>query len=250
VLSSEASIVTVGDEVVERRGDPTETALLEAAHRAGFGVEIRDSVPTLASVPFESHLRYSYVVVQEAQPVIRKKGAPERVVSRCTRMRTRDGDVPIDAEAVLRAAGDLASRGLRVLGTAEAALDDGADLREPPTNLVLTGLIGMQDPPRDGVEDAIARCGDAGIRVVMIIGDHAATARAIARQIGIVGDEAAVLTGQDLERLDDEALAEVVRDTRVFARVAPEHKLRVTRALQSHGHVVAVTGDGVNDGQR
>ena len=254
VLSNEADLVIDGDEVVEHRGDPTESALLEAARSVGFGpTRLRDEAEILATVPFESDLRYSYVVVDEDGPVLRLKGAPERVLELCTTIRDGDGTRDLDADQVLAAAEEMAERGLRVLAMAERRLDmDAADVDPesppPPEELTLTGLMGMQDPPRPGVRDAIDRCRHAGIRVVMITGDHAATARAIARDLGIGDGEAAALTGTDVESMDDDQLRGQVLDVDVFARVAPDHKLRVVRALRSHDQVVAVTGDGVNDG--
>jgi magnesium-transporting ATPase (P-type) len=122
-----------------------------------------------------------------------------------------------------------------------------ADDPSPPTDLTLVGLQGMMDPPREGVGEAIRGCQHAGLRVVMITGDHAGTARAIARDLGIAGDDAPVLTGVEIERLDDEALGARVADVSVYARVSPEHKLRIVRAVQASGETIAVTGDGVND---
>ncbi len=254
VLSNEAELVVDDAGVVEHRGDPTESALLEAARLVGLGpTQLRDEAEVLADVPFESDLRYSYVVVDEDGPVLRLKGAPERVLELCTTIREGDEIRDLDDDEVHRAAEAMAERGLRVLAMAERRLDlDAADVEPedppPPSALTLTGLVGMQDPSRTGVRDAIDRCRHAGIRVVMITGDHVATARAIARDLGIGGPDATALTGADLERMDDAALRDAVLDVEVFARVAPEHKLRVVRAIRAHDLVVAVTGDGVNDG--
>jgi magnesium-transporting ATPase (P-type) len=252
VLSNEGELRHHPDGI-EHRGDPTETALLEAAHHAGIEPEnLRDRSTELATVPFESELRYAYVVVDEEGPVLRLKGAPERVLDLCDRIATIDGDGPLDHEAVHEAADAMAHLGLRVLAFAERRLDGSTiDPESPPepAELVLTGLVGMQDPPRHGVRDAVARCREAGIRVVMITGDHAVTARAIARDLRLIDsvEDAPVLTGRDLEGIDDDELDGRVGDVDVFARVAPEHKLRVVQALRRQGDVVAVTGDGVND---
>jgi magnesium-transporting ATPase (P-type) len=252
VLSNEGEL-RLHDDRIEHRGDPTETALLEAAYHAGLPpADLRDAVKELATVPFESELRYAYVVVEEDGPVLRLKGAPERVLDLCDSMVTVDGDRPLDHELVLAAAEQLALLGLRVLAFAERRLDHThVDPEDPPApeGLRLTGLVGMQDPPRHGVRDAVARCRAAGVRVVMITGDHAVTARAIARDLRLIDDvdTAPVITGRDLEELDDDQLDERVGDVAVYARVAPEHKLRVVQALQRGGDVVAVTGDGVND---
>jgi magnesium-transporting ATPase (P-type) len=248
VLTNDAALAPDGSGV----GDPTEVALLAAAAAAGLDpLALRDRSELLADVPFAPEQRYSFAVVDEDGPVLRLKGAPERVTGLATGMLGADGDVvPIDADAVLGAAAHMARRGLRVLATAQARLATPPDPEAPPepAELVLTGLVGMQDPPREGVRDAIARCRSAGVRVLMITGDHPATARAIATDLGIVaGEDANVVTGDEVERADAATLAGMVLRTPVFARVAPEHKLRITQALQQHGHIVAVTGDGVND---
>jgi calcium-translocating P-type ATPase len=252
VLASSASL---------EHGDPTETALLQAALRAGLSPDdVRDGAPLLLDVPFAAERRYSLAIVDERGPVLHLKGAPERVIDLVTTMQRGDTSVPVDRAAVLAAAEEMAARGLRVLAMASAPLpaplattDDGSpdpDRAPEPSALRLTGLVGMQDPPRAGVRDAIARCRAAGIRVLMITGDHPATAAAIAADLGLTTaaqDRSPVVTGAEVEAMDDVVLASAVRTTEVFARVAPEHKLRIVLALQLLGHVVAVTGDGVND---
>jgi magnesium-transporting ATPase (P-type) len=254
VVTSEAELVVEDGEVVDHRGDPTEIALLAAARAVGKDPrELRDEAEVLAHVPFESDLRYSFVVVDEDGPMIRLKGAPERVLELCTEVRDGEATAPLDVDAVLATAEEMASQGLRVLALAERRLDesvaDDIDEQHPPTpeELILTGLVGMQDPPRQGVRDAIDRARHAGIRVIMITGDHAVTASAIADQLNI-SERPDTLTGKDVEHMSDEELAEAVLEVDVFARVAPDHKLRIVRALRSHEQVVAVTGDGVNDG--
>ncbi|MCC5947090.1 MAG: HAD-IC family P-type ATPase, partial [Nitriliruptoraceae bacterium] len=253
VLSNEAALVFDDGEVVDHRGDPTESALLEVAHHLGVEVTtVRDEAVVLADVPFESDLGFAAIVVDEDGPVQRVKGAPERIVERCTHVGTADGPVAIDPDEILTAAASMARDGLRVLAMAQRRLpaDVGVDPNDPPAveGLTCTGLIGMQDPPRAGVRDAIARVQEAGIRVLMITGDHAETARAIADDLGIGVGRPRALTGQDLQIMDDAALRAAIHEVDVFARVTPEHKLRVVHALQAHDQVVAVTGDGVNDG--
>ena len=254
VISNESDLIVTDDGDVEHRGDPTETALLDAARRIGIAPDIvRENSRLLANVPFESALRYSYVVVDEHGPVLRLKGAPERVLDLCTRASTADGTIDLDHRAVHDAADAMARQGLRVLAMAERRLDTDVDAVHrdappAPEDLTLTGLVGMQDPPRAGVRESIERVRAAGMRVVMITGDHAVTARAIARDLRLIDDaEATVLTGTEMERIDDDELRRLVPEVNVFARVAPDHKLRVVKALQYHGDVVAVTGDGVND---
>jgi cation-transporting ATPase F len=247
VLANDAALTGDGGS-----GDPTEVALLQAGLAAGLDpTRLREDTRVIADVPFSSVARLSYVITDEDGPLLRLKGAPERVVELSRHMLAGDGtQAALDAEEVLAAAARMAARGLRVLATAQVRIDGEIDPRDPPepVGLVLTGLVGMQDPPRAGARDAIARCRSAGIRVLMITGDHPATARAIASDLGIItGEDAAVVTGTEVERADDATLAVMVTRTPVFARVAPEHKLRIVLALQAGGEIVAVTGDGVND---
>ncbi len=232
-------------------GDPTELALLTAADDAGLPPDgVRDRADVLLDVPFRSEQQSSHVVVDDGGPLQHVKGAPERLIALADTVLTADGTTePLDRAAASAVARRLAADGLRVLATAHVRRDDVPDADAgPPAGLTLTGLVGLQDPPRPGVADAIARCRRAGVRVLMITGDHPDTATAIARQLGIADtDAAAAITGDELARTDDATLARRVRDTDVFARVAPDHKLRIVRALQAQGAVVAVTGDGVND---
>jgi magnesium-transporting ATPase (P-type) len=256
VLTNESEVVRrsdgAGGVAFDHRGDPTETALLEAAHRTGVDVdELRRRHQVFTEVPFESERRYSLAVVDEDGPVLRLKGAPERVLELCSHIATGSGPQTIDRRGVLAAAHAMAEQGLRVLAMAVTRLEEppGPGVVPEPDGLTLTGLVGMQDPPRHGVRDSIAACHAAGIRVIMITGDHAATARAIARELGITtGEDPEVIDGPELETLTDEVLRRRVLDVDVFARVAPEHKLRVVTALRAHDQIVAVTGDGVNDG--
>jgi len=261
VLTSEADLAEAPDGSVEHRGDPTETALLVAAKAVALEpATLRESTPTLAFVPFESELRYSAVVTDEDGPVLRVKGAPERILELCrsrwTATTTPDGgsdEGDLDADEILTIAEEMAGQGLRVLATAERRLPGDASDIDPnappePSELQLTGLVGMQDPPRPGVKESIERCRQAGIRVVMITGDHAITAEAIANDLGIGERGARVVRGADVEAMEDADLFDTVAEVDVYARVAPEHKLRIVKALQAHDQVVAVTGDGVNDG--
>jgi magnesium-transporting ATPase (P-type) len=262
VLTNEADVYEQDGEL-KLQGDPTESALLVAASHLGLEPPAaREAYHVVAEIPFEAERRYSASLRRrDGRHAMFVKGAPERVLDMCTRMLTDDGVVDVDPDAVKEASRAMARRGLRVLGMAMQLVDEppvapGADAPDQSgdeaamperRDLVFCGLQGMQDPPREGVKDAIAGCHRAGIRVVMITGDHALTARAIARDLDIAEADADVLTGVELESLSDEELRDRVRDTQVFARVDPEHKLRVVRALRHHGDVVAVTGDGVND---
>jgi Ca2+-transporting ATPase len=250
VLSNEADICLT-DAGYETHGDPTEAALLVAAARLGVEpADARSRHPLYAEIPFEPERRYSASIRSRGdEHVVFVKGAPERVLAMCAQSLGAGGPVPLDEDAVLEAARVLAAEGLRVLGFAcgVTAPPPGPEPVEPPGRLTFLGLQGALDPPRAGVREAIAGCQESGIRVLMITGDHAETARAIAGELGIAGREAAVLTGVQVGAMDDRALRAQVPEVSVYARVEPEHKLRVVRALQSHGEVVAVTGDGVND---
>jgi Ca2+-transporting ATPase len=248
------------DEGVETSGDPTETALLVAA--ANFGIEpeqARADFASVAEIPFEPERQYSASVrAEDDRQVVYVKGAPERILSMSKSMAgndgthegTHEGTAELDRDLVMNKVAQMAARGLRVLAMAYRVSKPGEHegLGTEPDELCFLGLVGMMDPPRPEVRGAIAGCQDAGMRVLMITGDHAATARSIAYDLGLVKDrDAEVLTGVDLDDMDDEQLASRVAQVSVYARVAPEQKLRVVRALQSLGEVVAVTGDGVND---
>lgn len=251
VLATEAALYRV-DETFEIQGDPTEGALLVAA--ATFGLEpelVREANPVRMRIPFESERRYSAAVCDDGESTtIYAVGAPERIIEMCEHQLTQQGTCPMNPQVAHSAARALAAEGLRVLGLAYRPR--GSSLTSPEQvpelhGLTFLGLQGMMDPPRPGVADAIDGCRAAGIRVIMITGDHAITARAIGRTLKITTPDGPVVTGAELERLDEEELIGVVEHVSVFARAAPEHKLRIVRALQAKGHVVAVTGDGVND---
>lgn len=251
MMTNEAEVAQTEDGL-RLQGDPTEAALLIAASRFGLEPdEERAAYRTVAEVPFEPERQFSASVCErDGKLFLFVKGAPERVLAMCDTQLTNDGPARLDPELVQFAAHDMASVGLRVLAMAYQALPAtpvDLDGLESPHGLSLLGLQGMADPPRAGAREAIAACRDAGMRVVMITGDHAATAHAIGRELGIAQDDSLVMTGADVEAIDDTELRARVSAVDVFARVAPEHKLRIVRALQANGHVVAVTGDGVND---
>ncbi len=264
VLANEAEAVRSADGV-HTTGDPTEIALLLGAMGEGIEPEVlHQDAPVVAEIPFESENRYAAVFCRvgdgaDSAVEVYVKGAPERVIEMCDRMWWGNEIVEIDAECAKAAAHEMAGSGLRVLAMAtdrvEGSLVDHSNPPEP-AGLVLLGFQGMWDPPREGVRAAIATCYRAGIRVVMITGDHSVTATAIAKNLGLGhnngtdGDHSGgvgVLTGADLAQMSDEELTDKVATTEVFARVAPEEKLRIVKSLQGRGDVVAVTGDGVND---
>ncbi len=237
------------------QGDPTEGALLTAARKAGISGQALAAQPRLAELPFDS-LRKRMATLQQAHSgiLVCVKGALEPVLDRCVSMRGAGiaTDLPLAREEILSAAHRLAERGRRVLAVAMRTLDQTPDLSEnldPVENeLVFLGLIAMEDPPRAEVPQALARCHQAGIRVIMATGDDGRTASAISREIGLSLHSPHVVTGEQLDRLNDHALALLLgRQGILFARVTPAHKLRIVEALQARGEVVAVTGDGVND---
>ena len=253
VLTNEAELHGWDGDRPETAGDPTEAALLVVAAKVGLDPqEMRATYRPVAEVPFEPDLRYSLAVREHGEGQrMWVKGAPERLLELATAILDEDGrEGPLDADVVLEAAHDLARRGLRVLAMAYRDLDEPhAEGDIPvPGELVLAGLQGMLDPPRQGARESIAGCNAAGLRVLMITGDHAATAKAIGLDLGLIDDEdAPVLTGREIEDMPEDELAERVLEVQIYARVSPDHKYRIVKALRSHGEVTAVTGDGVND---
>lgn len=251
VLANEAVIYEPNSESVGY-GDPTELALLTVSRELGMNpVDAREQHEILADIPFEPDLQYSASLRRmNGTARVFVKGAPERVLKMTTSMHRGADLVPLEREQIEEAAAEMAGRGLRVLATAakDFAPDSvPTDGLAEPANLTFTGLFGLLDPPRQGVRESVARCQQAGIRIIMITGDHAATARAIAADLGIATADADVLTGDDLQLFDDSELEAAVQRVAVFARVSPEHKLRIAEACRRMGEVVAITGDGVND---
>jgi len=233
-------------------GDPTEVALHVAAQRAGFARETLEiDSPRKAELPFDStRMRMTTFHAGTDGVMAYTKGAPEAVLSRCTQTLMADGAAAIDRVALEAHAAEMAADGLRVLAVAcrrWGTIPDLNDAEAAETDLVFIGLVGLIDPPRAEAAAAVATCRTAGITPVMITGDHPATARVIARRLGIVGDDDLVITGRELATMDDAALAARVLHTRVYARVDPAQKIRVVEALQALGQFVAMTGDGVND---
>ena len=252
VLANEAHL-ELSEDGHEAEGDPTEVAFLVNAARHGIDpTAIRESWTSVAELPFESEHRYAASFRErDGERWVFAKGAPERILAMCDRRAVADGaETTLDADAIQAEADAMAARGLRVLATAGAPWTDELDPSDPsePTGLEFLGLVGLLDPPRAGVIEAIHGCRQAGQRIIMITGDHAATARAIAHDVGIVDDpDAPAITGAELDEISDDDLPEVVERVNVFARVSPQHKLRIVLCAKENGNVVAVTGDGVND---
>ncbi len=240
-------------------GDPTEAALLIAAAKGGLDreVEIRES-PRLREIPFDSRRKRMTTIhgVDSSSPARMAyiKGAPKEVLALCTRVRSQGQDCPLEEnlrKEIVAANDDYARSGLRVLAVGCRLLPEGTRGFAPEaieTNLTFLGLVAMMDPPRPEVAEAVQKCHQARIQIVMITGDYGLTAESIARRIGIIRSEAPrLISGVDLDMMDEAALRQALQGEVIFARVAPEHKLRVVTALQALGHIVAVTGDGVND---
>jgi P-type Ca2+ transporter type 2C len=245
-LSNDARI---GEESGEKTlGDPTEIALLEAAADRGFDkAGLEDRHPRRSEIPFDSDRKRMSTVHDTTDGLVAYvKGAPEAVLGRCHQRLTGDGHAPFDSEAMLERAEEMAADGLRVLAVAQRELEGMPEGDEAEQQLTFLGLVGLIDPPRPEAAQAVAECRTAGIVPVMITGDHPSTARAIADRLGIL-EQGEVVTGTALSKMSDDDLANEVLDIRVYARVDPEQKIRIVRALQAAGQFTAMTGDGVND---
>jgi Ca2+-transporting ATPase len=257
LLGCNNSHLTETDGAWKTVGDPTEGALLVAGAKAGGDRQrLERELPKQHEFPFDSDRKRSSTVRRMPDGKLRAfvNGAPGVLLERCTQIYTRDGIRPLtdlDREQLLAQTSAMAKNALRVLGSAWRDLDPPlpADLAADAVEreLVFIGLSGMYDPPRPEAKAALAKCHTAGIRVMMITGDHPETAAAIAREIGIAAADDKAVAGVELDHLSDEDLRRRVPDIAVFARVTAEHKLRIVRALKANGAVVAMTGDGVND---
>ena len=235
-------------------GDPTEVALIVSAMKAGLiPEEEKENYPQIAIIPFESERGYMATLHRHKDKnYLFVKGAPERVVDMCTRDNFGD---EINKEKILQTAEEFAKKGLRVLALAYREVREEVEeltCKEVEkcnhvSGLIFAGLQGMIDPPRLEALEAIKGCKKAGIKVVMITGDHAVTAKAIGEMLGISDRKSKVLTGKELEKMTDDELFNKVKEVSIYARVSPEHKLRIVQQLKRHGEIVAVTGDGVND---
>jgi len=228
------------------KGDPTEGALVVCAAKAG----LHDTLPRLDEIPFNSDLMYMATLHNhEEKHVIYAKGSPEKIMAMCQNQATDGGLEPLNCEETLAKVSEMAREALRVIGVAYKYVDEEkkslstGDLH----GMTFLGLQGMIDPPRQEAIEAVKKCKTAGIRVVMITGDHIETAKAVAGQLGIGEGDKTAVSGEEIERMSDEELSTMVKKVSVYARVAPEHKYRIVDHLQKHGEIVAVTGDGVND---
>ncbi len=248
MLAGDASIVRLRDGTWTIKGDPTEAALVVAAAKAGMHkAELEAEAPRIHEVPFTSEAKRMTTVHESGGDLVAyAKGAPEVILAGSVSHLTEHGERPLDdpaRAAILAAARQMAGSALRVLAVADK---HGTTIEEAATGMTFLGVVGMSDPPRPEAQDAVRTCTDAGIRVVMITGDHPVTAQAVAREIGLLGS-GRVVTGSELGEMGDDQLAREVEGIDVYARVSPADKLRIVDVLQRRGHVVAMTGDGVND---
>lgn len=238
-------------------GDPTEGALLTLAAKAGIHVEqLKETYCRVVEYPFESErCMMSVLCTDESQQYsLYSKGAPDKILSLCTHYTDGEKLYPLDDEMrqkVEQANDTMASKALRVLACAYRPMDTG-DYKENESaaaecNLIFCGLVGMIDPPRPEVPAAIAKCRRAGVKVVMITGDHPITARAIGKELGLLDGDSKIVIGSEIDKMTDEELISAVETARIFARTSPHHKLRIVKAFKSRGEVVVMTGDGVND---
>jgi Ca2+-transporting ATPase len=237
-------------------GDPTEGALIVAAAKAGFErAELEKQYPRVGEIPFSSERKRMTTIhkVSEIEHIAFLKGAPETVLERCNRISENGKEkklTDVKRKEILETNEKLAGDALRVLGMAYKHLPitlKEFDEKNVENDVVFVGLEGMIDPPREEAVEANKKCMDAGIKTVMITGDHKLTAMAVAKEIGIMKENSLVLTGIDLDKINDEEFEKIVENVAVYARVSPEHKLRIVIALKKKGQIVAMTGDGVND---
>jgi len=252
ILCNDATLREVDGEW-KLEGDPTEGALLTLALKAGLDSRFEaEALPRIDVIPFESEHRFMATLHHDhaGHALAFVKGAPERIIGMCSMHREGGQDKPIDISLWHARIEALAAEGFRVLALAAKPMETGkrelafVDVED---GLTLLALAGIMDPPREEAIRAVAACHAAGIRVKMITGDHAVTAAAIARSMGLASGNGKVLTGAEIEAMDDTALRRTVQEIDVFARASPEHKLRLVEAMQANGEVVAMTGDGVND---
>ena len=225
-------------------GDPTEAALLISAKKAGMS----ESLQQLDEIPFESKQQFMATLNEgNGENIIYVKGSPEQIYKMCKNQMINGNTEPLRKDEIHEKINEMANEALRLLAMAYKIVPSDKKNLDPDdlSDMTFLGIQGMIDPPRDEVIEAIKKCKNAGIRVVMITGDYVKTAKAIASKLGINSSKA--MTGREISNMSDDELYNVVEDVSVYARVSPEHKFRITKALQKHGHVVAVTGDGVND---
>ncbi len=252
---AQCSDAILDDESKNAKGEPTECALVNYAYSLGLNkTELDKASPRINEAPFDSMRKMMSTIHQTASGLVQyTKGAPDEVLNRCTHYLTNGEVKALDEtsrNAILQANKDMADRALRVLAAAYKEYNDAPTFNSPEeieNNLVFIGLTGMIDPVRPEVKLAIEQCKDAGIRPIMITGDHKDTAIAIAKELGIITEASQAITGNELDKISDEDFTEALKNISVFARVQPEHKVRIVKACKSLNYITAMTGDGVND---
>ena len=236
-------------------GDPTETALVDMGFKLGFRPDLFEQMPRVQEIPFDSDRKLMTTVVRynDNKYIVYTKGGVDELLDRCNSY-VMANEIKFDIEEytkiIDRENEVMAKEALRVLAMAYKEIDhipSEPEMKNLEKDLTYIGMVGMIDPPREEVKIAVEKCKEAGIKTVMITGDHKATAVAIAKQLGILEDGEEAVTGSDVEKMSQEELERRVENIRVYARVSPEHKVRIVKAWQSHGEIVAMTGDGVND---
>ena len=250
VLCNDAFLVFKGGEF-HVSGDPTELALVVLGAKAGMMKgNLEEEEPRIDEIPFDSVRKMMTTINGRNSLTAYSKGAPEMVLRICNRILI-DGKVEKLNDdlrrEILSKVEDMARRALRVLALAYKPLEEGYNREDVEGEMIFLGLVGMIDPPRAEVREAVKLARQAGLRVLMVTGDHKLTAEAIAREVGIMEEGSLVITGEELEGMSDEELDDVIERVAVFARVSPKHKLRIIDSLKRKGHIVAMTGDGVND---
>ncbi|MFC1691435.1 calcium-translocating P-type ATPase, SERCA-type [Nanoarchaeota archaeon] len=233
-------------------GDPTEGSLVVAAEKAGLKKEaLEKHFPRIDEIPFDSERkRMTTIHTIDSKKFAYVKGAPDMILEECTQISINGRVTKLSDEyrkGILEQNEKFANKALRVLGFAYRELDEKYNVEEVENELVFVGLQAMIDPPREEVKEAIVKCRDAGINTVMITGDHKATAVAIAKELGLFKEGDKALAGAELDKLNDEQFIDIVDKVSIYARVSPEHKVKILEALKKKGHIVAMTGDGVND---
>jgi len=235
-------------------GDPTETALVDIALKLGFTKNLYNEMPRVDEIPFDSERKLMTTVHKVGDKfIVYTKGGVDELLNCCTSYK-KNGETRVDInnykERIQDCNQKMAESALRVLAAAFKVINHpitDEDMKKMETGLTFIGMVGMIDPPREEAKEAVKKCISAGIKTVMITGDHKITATAIAKELGILKEEKEAITGTELEKMSDEELKEKVRNISVYARVSPEHKVRIVNAWQANGEIVAMTGDGVND---
>lgn len=249
VLCNDAKIVKEKEDII---GDPTEGALVVLGAKGGYPQEeLNKNYPRVDEFPFDSERKLMSTIHQRKDDrIMYTKGAPDVILSRCTKININGEIQPITEEHINRIKeinDKFANNALRVLGFAHKVVTEGVDIIQEEKDLVFLGLTGMMDPPREEAREAVKLCKRAGIRVVMITGDHKTTASAIAKDIGIIDEQSEAMSGTEINGYTDVEFKEKVKHVSVFARVSPEHKVKIVKAIKSNGDIAAMTGDGVND---